>query len=179
MLLLTTQPPEAVRAELEARLAAKQGVLEGRLTRTQLAAWIASEDRRLWSPCLEVNCRDHPRGTLIVGRLGPHMFLYSAMMFSFIGTGLIAAISLCWSFVQWRFGQAPVALFGILPIVAAALFFAILDRLGRRRAHAQMVELARLVDGLGELQADEEGVLREAEALRFRGELQRQGHSSS
>lgn len=166
MLLFTSAEPTAVRDTLAARLQERSGVLEGRVTRTQLVAWIARDDRKLWSPCLELNCRPHPGGTLILGRLGPHMFLYSITVFSLIGTGLIAAISLCWSYVQWSLGQTPVALFGVIPICVAATFFTLFDKLGRRRARPQMIALAALVEGIGELQTDEEGVLREAEAFR-------------
>jgi len=101
-------------------------------------------------------------------RLGPHMFLYNAMLFTFVGTGLIAAISLCWGYVQWSFDEPPVALAAVLPLGLAAAFFAILDRVGRKRAHHQMVELAALLEGIGELQSDEEGVLREVEDHRRR-----------
>lgn len=173
MLLLTTAEPVAVRDVLAARLEAQAGVLEGRVTRTQLVAWIARQDRKLWSPCLELNCRPHPGGTLIVGRLGPHLFLYSMMVFCFIGTGLIAAISLCWGYVQWSLGNDPTALFGVIPVVVVATFFAALDTIGRRRARPQMITLAALVDGLGELQKDEAGVLREADAHRQRMGVER------
>lgn len=171
MMLLTSASPEEVREQLERRLDAKKDTIEGRVTRTQIAAWMADGHRRLWSPSLEVNCRAHPRGTLVVGMLGPHMFLYSLMIFAFIGTGFIAAVSTCWAYVQWSLHYPPNALFGLLPLGAALAFFAGLDRVGRRRAHPQMVELAGLLHGLGETVVDEEGVLREAEPLRYGGEL--------
>lgn len=170
ILLLTDAQPGVIRDALVARAQANAGRMDVRFARHQVMAWIAQDARRLWSPCLDVNCRAHPKGTLIVGRLGPHMFLYTAMLFTFIGTGFLAAVSLCWGYVQWSFDEAPIALAGVLPVLLAAGFFAALDAVGRRRAHDQMVDLARLLDGLGELVADEEGVLREAEEHRRRAE---------
>lgn len=166
ILLLSDASPAEVREAVLARINTRRSTLEARVASHQVMAWIAADARKLWSPCLDLNCRPHPKGTLIVGRLGPHMFLYTAMLFSFIGTGFLAAVSLCWAYVQWSFDEPALALAGTLPLVTALIFFGVLDRVGRRRARDQMIELAGLVDGLGVVQDDEEGVLREVEAHR-------------
>lgn len=166
LVLVPDTPVEAVCAQLRERLEADPR-LDGRCTRASLIAWPAPPARRFWSPCLDLNLRSHPKGTLVVGRFGPQPVLFTAFLFGSIGLGFVACIAATLSFVQWSLGQEPWALpVLLLPISGGLAMFAV-DRMGRRRAWSQMGELAGLVDGLGEVRDDEEGLLAEAERHRW------------
>lgn len=166
LVLVPDATQEEVCALLKGRLADAPG-LEGRCTRAALIAWPAPPARRFWSPALDLNLRAHPRGTLLVGRFGPQPVLFTAFLFGSIGLGFLGCIAACWAFVQLTLGQEPWALAGLVPPVVGGLAMLAVDRVGRAKAWGQMGELAALLEGVGEVRGDDEGLLEEAERHRW------------
>lgn len=165
-MLVRDADPEDVCGQLKGRLQASPA-LDGRCTRAALIAWPAPPARRFWSPCLDLTLRAHPQGTLLIGRFGPQPMLFTAFLFGSIGLTFLAVIAACWSFVQLSLDQTPTALLGLLPPLVGGVGMIVVDAVGRRLARSQMGELAALLEGVGEVRDDEEGLLAEVERHRW------------
>lgn len=162
--ILIDRPGDEVRDELRARLDAAKGRLYGRVRKRCMLAWVDRDRRHIWSPSLDVNLRDHPRGTLLLGRFGPHPALMTAHMFGAISLSFFATIALVWSFVQSSLGETPLCLAGVGAAALGGCGIALSSWLGRRWGHDELLELATLLDGLGEVRDDEEALLAELAA---------------
>lgn len=158
-LLLSPEPPEAVRDALAARLRAKDPRFVLRVRRSSLLAWIAPPAQRIWSPAMDVMFRPHPQGTLIVGRFGPNPQLMTGYAFLSILLTFFLVFSLCWSYVQSVMHEPSRCLYGSAAAALGLVGLALSSRVGTRLAHEQMLWLAEVVDGLGEVQGDEAEVL--------------------
>jgi hypothetical protein len=165
VVILSADGADEVRRRLRARIDAAVDV-EGRVASGQVIAWITGPARRVGSPCLDLNLRPHPEGTLITGRYGPHPTRMTLYVFSGIGVAFLTGLALTWSFVQATLGEPPTCLLGVAVAAVAVSLFAVGGQVGRRLAMPQMHRLAELLDGLGEVQDDEVRRLAEAEAHR-------------
>ena len=161
VVILIERPPDEVREVLRARLTAAAGRLYGRVRSRCMLAWVDHDRRHVWSPSLDVNLRDHPRGTLLIGRFGPHPKLMTAHMFGTIALAFLTTMALVWAYVQHTLGEPPLCLLSLAAALVGAGALATSSALGRRWGHDEMLELAGLLDGLGEVRDDEEALLRE------------------
>jgi hypothetical protein len=157
---------DAVLQEVGARAAARSDLFIHRVRHQGVRVWMADAVWRPWSPSLDLNVRDHPEGTLIVGRFGPSAALMTGYLFSTIGLSFLLALSLTWSYVQTMMDEPPKCLVGS---AAAALGLVAVwgsGRVGAALGRDQMHLLADLLEGVGELRDDEAKLLSELEAHR-------------
>jgi len=164
--LLVPRPLEEVRELLRARVEARTADFEHRVRHDSVLAWIAPQHRRPWSPALDTTLRDHPQGTLLIGCFGPHPALMTGYFFASIFFGFLATLSATWSYVQTTMGQSPHCLVGTALAVLALAGIWISSRVGASWGRDQMLQLATLLDELGEVRDDEAALLTEAEAHR-------------
>lgn len=146
---------DSVLQEFEQRVAHPTCTCQGKLASNHLQVEVGPERKHFWSPMLDVTLRETPEGTLLLGRFGPHpnvwtlyVFLYSALAF----TGVVA---LSWALAQMALDQAPTALWVMLAAAVLAGFTWWTGRMGASIGHAQMEDLFRMVDGLGQPRKDE------------------------
>lgn len=160
-LMLVQAPPEDVRAQMAERLKAHEDRFTYRVRSNAVLVWIKPPAQRFWSPALDTLLRPHPRGTLIVGRFGPHGSLMSGYFFLTLGLVFLTSFSLVWSMVQRSLGESPHCMIGsALGVVGIAGVWAS-ARVGTWLAREQMAWLAVIVEGLGEIQHDEAAILAE------------------
>lgn len=158
-----TDPPEAVRAAFDARLAAGLPHVRGTSGRRHLFVEIDGPTRHLFSPTLDVVLRDLEHGgTRILGRFGPSPALWTATMFVHGGAAFVVFAGLSGALAQRVSGEPPTLLVAVAVAAAVSLATFAASRLGAARGHDQMVWLARVVDGLGTPVRDEAQVLGEA-----------------
>lgn len=170
--LLCPEPVDAVRREIQVRLAASPG-LESRVRPNQVLAWIGDAERHVWSPSLDLNLRPHPEGTVVVGLVAPHPKLMTAYVFAAIGLGFLLALSLTWGFVQVTLDEPPWCLIGSALAALALGGVAASRALGLAWARDQIAPLVDLVEGLGTTREDVSEVLRQAGA--YSDEVRRRG----
>jgi hypothetical protein len=153
-----------VRGELARRLRERSDRLEHRVRTQGVVAWMAAGERRVWSPSMDAQLREHPSGTLIIGRFGPNASLMTSYYFASILLLFLVGLSATWGFVQSTMGQTPKCLMGSSLGLFALVFVWVSSRVGVWLAHDQMVGLAELLDDLGVVVDDEAAVLNEAHA---------------
>ena len=160
-LILVPAPLDEVRATLASRLEGAQDRFVFRVRSQAVLAWIKPPAQRFWSPSLDTLLRPHPRGTLIVGRMGPQLSLMSGYFFVTFGLAFLTVLSLVWTGVQWTLGESPHCVIGsVLGVVGIAGVW-VSSRVGVWLAREQMAWLAEIVEGLGEIQQDEAAILAE------------------
>lgn len=168
-LILVPAPLEEVRATLAERLEAADDRFHHRVRSQAVLAWIKPPAQRFWSPCLDTLLRPHPRGTVIVGRMGPQLSLMSGYFFVAFGLVFLTVLSLIWTSVQWSLGESPHCVLGSALGVAGIAGVWVSSRIGVWMAREQMEWLAEIVDGLGEIQQDEAAILAELPPSRPEG----------
>jgi hypothetical protein len=154
--------PDDVRAALEARLREREERLEFRVRTGGVLAWVKAPARRFWSPSMDALLRPHPRGTLIVGRFGPNQSLMTGYFFLSILLGFLICLSATWGYVQTIMGEPPRCLIGSSLGVAGLVGIWASSKVGTAWAHDQMLWLAEVVDGMGDVIDDEAAVMAEA-----------------
>lgn len=154
--------PDDVRAALEARLREREERLEFRVRTGGVLAWVKAPARRFWSPSMDALLRPHPRGTLIVGRFGPNQSLMTGYFFLSILLGFLICLSATWGYVQTIMGEPPRCLLGSSLGVAGLVGIWVSSKVGTAWAHDQMLGLAEVVDGMGDVIDDEAAVMAEA-----------------
>jgi hypothetical protein len=164
--LLVPRPLDEVRELLRARLELRTQEFEFRVRHDAVLAWIAPRHRRFWSPALDTSMRQHPDGTLLIGCFGPHPALMTGYFFASIFLTFLATLSATWSYVQTTMGLSPHCLWGTSLAILGLVGIWLSSRVGASWGRTQMVELASLLDDLGELRDDEAELLTEAEAHR-------------
>lgn len=164
--MLAPQPIEITRDVLRDRLKPRQAVFEYRIRDHNVLVWMAEGHRRFWSPALDTNLREHPRGTCVTGRFGPHPALMTATVFVSILLGFLMLLSMTWSYVQTTMGEPPHCLMGSAVAAVGLALVVVSGRLGAAWGRDQMHLLADLMEDLGELCDDEAALLQEAEAHR-------------
>ncbi len=160
-LILVPAPLEEVRATMAERLEAAQDRFVFRVRSQAVLAWIKPPAQRFWSPSLDTLLRPHPRGTLIVGRMGPQLSLMSGYFFVTFGLAFLTVLSLIWTSVQWSLGESPHCVIGSALGVVGIAGVWVSSRVGVWLARDQMAWLAEIVEGLGEIQQDEAAILAE------------------
>lgn len=156
--ILIRAPRDTVREAFRDRVAHPRCTCEGTLARNHLHVAVGAAQRHFWSPTLDVTLRDHPDGTLLLGRFGPHPNVWTMYVFGYGVCAFAAIVAACWALAQWAIGSPPLALAWLAGSGVAALAVWGSARVGASIGHDQMEQLVRMVDGLGEPIADEAGV---------------------
>lgn len=157
---------DAVLQQVGERARARPELFVHRVRHQGVRVWMADGVWRPWSPSLDLNVRDHPEGTLIIGRFGPSAALMTAYLFATIGLSFLLALSLTWSYVQTLMNEPPKCLAGSAAAALGLVAVAGSGRLGAWLGRDQMHLLADLLEGVGELRDDEARLLAELEAHR-------------
>lgn len=160
-LILVQEPLDQVRDRMAQRLEANADRFLYRVRSQAVLAWINAPAQRFWSPSLDMLLRPHPRGTVIVGRMGPQASLMSGYFFITMGLAFLTVLSLTWTMVQWSLGESPHCVLGTALGVAGIGGVWASARVGGWMAREQMTWLAEIVDGMGEVQHDEAALLAE------------------
>lgn len=160
-LILVPAPLDQVRATMAERLEANHHRFVYRVRSQAVLAWIKPPAQRFWSPSLDTLLRPHPRGTLIVGRMGPQASWMSGYFFVTLGLAFLTAVSLTWAGVQWTLDESPHCVVGSALGIAGIAGVWLSSRIGVWLAREQMEWLAVIVEGLGEIQQDEAAILAE------------------
>lgn len=156
--------PDAVRAALDARLDEGLPGCTGHSGRRHVFVEVDEAHRHLWSPTLDIVLRDEEGGTRLLGRFGPSPSLWTGYVFIY---GFVAFASLaasCGALAQRITGEPPTLLWASVAALALGAGTFLSARVGALLGHHQMTWLARVLDGLGEVRADEAHVLDEAGA---------------
>lgn len=156
----------AVREAIAERVASRPGCYDGRVRRQSALVTVAAEMRHPWSPALEVVFREHPDGTLLVGRFGPAPALMTAYAFGTIGLGFLVCLSASWAYVQSIMGESPRCLMGTAGALVGLAAIWGSSRVGATWARDQMHLLAWVIEDLGALRDDEAELLAVADAHR-------------
>lgn len=155
------RPADDVRDALDARIAAGLPGCIGRSGRRHVFVEIDEAHRHAWSPTLDIVLREEDGATRLLGRFGPSPSLWTATMFVYGLAGFVATASACGALAQRITGEAPTLMWAVVAAFALGLGTFLSTRVGALLGHPQMLWLARVLDGLGEVRADEAHVLSE------------------
>ena len=114
----------------------------------QVEIGIRSADRHFWSPFLNLLIETHDGETILHGKYGPAVNLWTMFLAGYAVSGIVGSVALVLAYGQSRLGQATsgFTLFGI----AATCFLGIhiVGRVGRRLAHPQMLQIHDAIEQL-------------------------------
>lgn len=147
--------PDELRELLRARLDAPGSLVEGRMGKHHLHVQLVDEVRHRWSPTLDVSLRPTDDGTRLLGRFGPHPELWTLYLFLYAACAFVAVVAGCGVLAQLALDTPLTAAWGLVGAGVAAGAAWVSGRIGARWGHDQMVELYRIVDGLGSARVDE------------------------
>jgi len=156
--IVASCPSESLREALAANLAASEGRVAGTLKSGHCVLEVDAEDRRFWTPSLDLMfdaaSEGSDEGTDLWGTFSPRAEIWTALVFVMGTLAIVSFFATMIGLAQWALGHAPIAL--LVPAGAAIL--------------ATMIYLAALVgQGLSiaemyMLRAFLDDCLREAEA---------------
>ncbi len=148
-----------MRAAFDARIARGLPGVVGTSGSRHVFLQVDEANRHVWSPTLDITLRDHDHGTRVLGRFGPSASLWTATMFVYALSVFLIPASLSGAVAQRITGEPPTLLWAVVGAAALGVGTFLSTRVGALLGHPQMVWLARAVEGLGEVRADEAGVL--------------------
>ena len=110
---------------------------------------LVREDRRRWSPCVQLEFADQPQGegAQVHGLVGPHPNLWTLFAFLNISVALLGGIGVMLGLVQVSLEMAPWGFWVTIASVAALVGMYLVSQFGQRCAAAQTHFLRDLVEG--------------------------------
>ena len=139
-------PKEVLLERLEAALDEPGASCIGIVTGRHLDLMVHPDQRRTWSPRMDLELLDEGALTLMVGRIGPHpdvwslfLFFYALSAFALIG-GLMLGVS------QQLIGQTPWGLWLVLLGASTGALAYLAAFAGQRLGQPQMTVLRRFIE---------------------------------
>ena len=162
-------PSESLRDALARHLAADEGRVVGTLKSGHCVLEIGAEDRRFWTPSLDLmfgaSSKQDPGATDLWGTFSPRAEIWTALVFVMGTLAIVSFFATMIGLAQWALGHAPMAL--LVPagaaVVAALLYGAAL--VGQGLSIAEMYTLRAFLDDClreAEVQASSSNAVRAA-----------------
>ena len=149
--------PVDLAARIERRLET-EGDCEGSVRKNHAMLFLRQDARHFWSPWLDLELREHPRGCQLAGKFGPHPEVWT--MFVFLWSAMVAV----WGFGgmfgvgQLMIGETPYGLYATGIATIGLLVSCGINITGQRATVDQRVILHRFVlDALEEEEAQPKG----------------------
>ena len=115
-----TEPADALAAI--GALIARENDVRGKVFRKTAVMWLHRNERRFYSPWLNVDVESREGGARIQARFSPHPNVWTGFMAGYGVLSLITLGALVYGYVQWTLGKPPWAL-AIAPAAIALIGF--------------------------------------------------------
>lgn len=109
---------------------------------------VSPQERRFWSPHLNVQASDVDQGTQLFCRFSPRPEIWTMFMAIYLVTACLIFAASIWGYVQWFLGQTPWALLFIPIGVVGILGLHVVSLLGQGLSADQMDQLRARLDDL-------------------------------
>jgi len=150
---------DEVRTALDERIHSGIPGCIGRSGRRHVFVEVDEDHRHLWSPTLDIVLREEDDSTRLLGRFGPSPSLWTGYVFVYGFVAFASLAAACGALAQRITGEPPTLLWAVVAAIALGAGTFLSARVGALLGHHQMTWLARVLDGLGEIRADEAHVL--------------------
>lgn len=131
-----------VMARIDAALGTPGCPLQGRMLSRHICLTLPAEERRFWSPTLDIDLEPLEDGCRLRGYFGPHPNTWSMYLAGFAFLILVSAAALIIASSQWILGQPATALLA-LPVCLILLIGLYLAALGGQTLCAGQIERIR------------------------------------
>ena len=107
---------------------------------------VPENEKRIWTPQLNLQIENHEEGTEVRGVIGPTSNVWTAFAFTFSILGFIAFVALFWGLSRLSLDYSADILW-IVPIVLILILGVyILARIGQQLSRTQVMELRKFVE---------------------------------
>ena len=118
----------------------------GQVFRRHAFVEIRDDQKRFWSPYLNIDLVDEPGGVAVRGRFSPHPHVWTLFMAIYILLGIAALAGLVYGLAQWILNEAPWAALGTPVAIALFAFVYGATLIGQGLGAEEMHVMRTLVD---------------------------------
>lgn len=148
------QDPEEVRRRIVGKVEADGARCEVKSFPGFICLRVPEEERRFWSPRLNISLEREADGTRIQGTYGPNANMWSSLLYGYLLIGSIGLFSGIFGFCQHSLGMRPWGLWIFGASVAIGAGMSALAWIGRGLGERQTRELHRIYQTAAGLELD-------------------------
>ena len=111
----------------------------------QVEMTVPERERHFWSPYLKLRIRREEGTTVLRGKFGPNIHVWSMFLAAYAVLVLTGSAGLMIGASQWMIGQPPTGLWLLAGCVLLSVVVWLAGQIGRRWAYDQMVDIHRFV----------------------------------
>lgn len=140
------EPADALLERVSVRLRSAGSPLCGFVAEDRISLYVPPARQKLWSPELRIDVLREANVTVLQGMYAPHphVWVTYVVVLASVLVGLMSALT--FGFVQWSMGEAPLALYALLPLLAVGGVAYSLAFVGQGFASEEMDELRAFLD---------------------------------
>lgn len=139
-------PPETVIELLSSGLRSAECPCVGSITKRHAWIHMQDEDRRFWSPTLDLSLDEVPEGTVLRGRFGPHPNVWTMFIFIYAALGLLSLLAAIYGMAQLTLDRPPWALAASAGLAALIGFVYGAAFIGEGLGSQQMTQISIFLD---------------------------------